>query len=217
MKRKRVKRNDLMVDVRRPIVERIKEHLRGLGLTKAEVNRLLEAYPEGQGLDNAYESYLEEILGPTKARRVIAAFGVTRACDEACQATAERFGSVNTPDAVVRLLRDAIGRKEQEYMVAILLDSRQRPIDLVGASVGSLSHVDVHPRELFREAVRRGTHSVIIAHNHPSGSARPSNADLEFTQRMIDAGKLMGIPVLDSIVVSRGDSTSMRAGGLMTF
>jgi DNA repair protein RadC len=82
-------------------------------------------------------------------------------------------------------------------------------------AVGSLAQVDVHPREVFRPLVRSGMHSVILVHNHPSGDVEPSDADLELTRRLSDVGRLVGIPVLDHLVVTRTDSISMATLGLL--
>lgn len=202
-------RNDLLLELRnRP---GLVDALRDLGLSQKTADRVADAFPDGRGLEDAGTPTLERLgATPAQARRVAAAFNVVRVCDESCRNESVRFRLMQ-PDDVVNLLRHAIGRHEQEYFAAILLDTRQRVVDVLGVAVGSLSQVDVHPRELFREAVRRGAHSVILAHNHPSGELDPSEADIEMTRRMIEVGKLIGIPVLDHVIVTREGSVSLAS------
>jgi DNA repair protein RadC len=104
---------------------------------------------------------------------------------------------------------------EQESFVVLFLDARQRVIDVREAAVGSLSSVDVHPREIFRDAIRMRAHSVIVAHNHPSGDPDPSDADIDLTHRLVDVGKMVGIPVLDHVIVGGDDAVSLSSMGLM--
>lgn len=95
------------------------------------------------------------------------------------------------------------------------LDARQRVRLVREVAQGSLAHVDVHPREVFRPLVRAGMHSAILVHNHPSQDADPSEADIDLTHRLVEVGRLVGIPVLDHLVVTRTRSVSVAALGLM--
>jgi DNA repair protein RadC len=140
---------------------------------------------------------------------------VVALCDETCNANLHKTSRIGDPDKVVRFLRQAIGRKQQEWFAVILLDARQRVIDILGVSIGTLASVDVHPREVFREAVRRAAHSILIAHNHPSGDAEPSDSDVHLTHRMSEVGKLVGIPVLDHLILTPTGSVSLAAMGLV--
>lgn len=100
---------------------------------------------------------------------------------------------------------------EQESFVVVALDSRQRVLYARVTALGSLAHVDVHPREVFRDAVRASAHSIVIGHNHPSGDPEPSAADRDLTRRMAAAGQLIGIPVLDHVIVTKLDHYSFAA------
>lgn len=117
--------------------------------------------------------------------------------------------------ALVAIRAACAERPEQESFVAVLLNARQKVLATRVVHVGTLSQVDVHPRELFRDAVRMAAHSLIMAHNHPSGDPRPSEGDISLTRRMVEAGEILGIPVLDHIVVTDHDACSLAALGLV--
>jgi DNA repair protein RadC len=205
--------NDLLVQFRdKPSLV---QSMVDLGIRKKTANAILDAFPEGRGLEDASLSALEHLgASPKEARQIRAAFSVVRVCDRSCEQRIEGH-TVNSPTALVRLLREVLGRRPQEFFAAVLLDARQRVIDVLGVAVGSLAQVDVHPRELFAEAVRRRAHTIILVHNHPSGDATPSEADVELTKRMVDVGALVGIPVLDHLIVTPTDATSLAQIGLL--
>ena len=96
-------------------------------------------------------------------------------------------------------LEDKIDR-EREHLYVMHLDTRQqiKLVELV--VVGIMTEAMVHPRETFRRAVIEGAASIIIAHNHPSGDVTPSDNDLTFTRRLLDAGEILGIPLLDHVI-----------------
>ena len=105
---------------------------------------------------------------------------------------------------------------EREVFYALALNVKNDLKRITEVSVGSLNASIVHPRELFREAVRISAASVVMVHNHPSGDPTPSGADIALTRRMIKAGDVLGIEVLDHIVIGGGDAfVSMREAGLM--
>jgi DNA repair protein RadC len=122
---------------------------------------------------------------------------------------------IRDPEDVAILARSRIDNMEQEHFCAIGLNARQQVILFRVVAVGSLSQVDVHPRELFRPMVRNGVHSVILVHNHPSNDVSPSDADIHLTKRMCEVGTIIGIPVLDHVIVSSGDYSSLAALGLV--
>jgi DNA repair protein RadC len=104
--------------------------------------------------------------------------------------------------------------EEREHFIVFYLNVRHR---LIGEpyilSIGSISGVEVHPREVFREAIVRGASAVIFAHNHPSGDVTPSRQDTELTSRLRQVGELCGISVLDHLVFSAGGWLSMSERG----
>lgn len=123
--------------------------------------------------------------------------------------------TLNRPATAADYMRAEIGGQPRECFVVLGLDSRQRPINLWTVGLGSIAQVDIHPRELFRPMMRAGVHSCILGHNHPSGEATASEADIELTNRMCEIGRLVGIPVLDHLIVTSGEHCSFAALGLM--
>jgi DNA repair protein RadC len=119
------------------------------------------------------------------------------------------------PEDVARYARATFGDADQETFVVLGLDARARVRLVRTVAIGSVAHVDVHPREVFRPLVRAGLHSAIAVHNHPSGEPDPSQADIELTRRLADVGRLLGIPLLDHLVVTRTRSVSLATLGLV--
>jgi DNA repair protein RadC len=103
----------------------------------------------------------------------------------------------------------------REHFVAFYLDARNRVLSRETVSVGTLSASIVHPREVFAPAIERRAASVILAHNHPSGDPEPSDDDLALTRRLVQAGVLLGIEILDHLVIGHGGYVSLKSRGLM--
>jgi len=119
------------------------------------------------------------------------------------------------PEDVARYARATFGDADQETFVILGLDARARVRLVRTVAIGSVAHVDVHPREVFRPLVRAGLHSAIAVHNHPSGEPDPSQADIELTRRLAEVGRLLGIPLLDHLVVTRTRSVSLATLGMV--
>lgn len=179
------------------------------GVNEKTAKRILESYPSGRGLANATTNNLMH-LGATEkqAKQIHYAFKLTTFCDESCQAMAD--SKISGEEDVVRFVRSMLGRREQESFGALIMDSKMKTIEVLIVSTGSVASVNVHPRDVFREAIRLNAHSIIMFHNHPSGSVAPSDADIDLTRRMIEVGNRVGIPVLDHVIVSQSSHTSMR-------
>jgi DNA repair protein RadC len=103
--------------------------------------------------------------------------------------------------------------KDREYFVAIFLNTKNVPMGVNLVSIGDLSRSTVHPRESFKAAILASAGSIVFAHNHPSGSLDPSDADIAITKRLKDAGDLLGIPVHDHIIVGNDGYYSFRDSG----
>jgi len=147
---------------------------------------------------------------------------------EACAAyVAVRNPSVRDPEAAYRLLRPlltaATGGDAQESFMVILLDTKNKPIGIPRECTrGLLDTSPVHPREVFREAVRDSAASVILGHNHPSGDPTPSKEDLDITRRLIEAAKILGIRIVDHVICGRPSPetpgyVSLREKNLVAF
>lgn len=104
--------------------------------------------------------------------------------------------------------------RKREHFVALALDSRSRIIKKKTISIGTVNASLIHPRELFRFAVKACASSLIVTHNHPSGDTEPSTDDLDVTKRLVEASKLMGIHVNDHIIIGQG-YLSFRERGLL--
>jgi DNA repair protein RadC len=127
-----------------------------------------------------------------------------------------RAGSVVTsPDTVRDYLRLALAGREQEVFVAVLLDAGHRVIGFEELFRGTLRQTAVYPREVVKAALRANAAAVILAHNHPSGVAEPSNTDELLTQQLQEALALVEVRVLDHFVIADGRATSFVERGLL--
>lgn len=124
--------------------------------------------------------------------------------------------SLTSSAGAAKLLSDLVSA-EQEHVVVLLLDGKHRVMSRELAALGSATSCAVHPRDVFRAAVRANATAVIVAHNHPSGDSTPSGADDVMTSRLVAAGDLLGIPVLDHLIIgascySYADNGRLRHG-----
>lgn len=121
---------------------------------------------------------------------------------------------ISSPADVEGLLRGRIANLDRENFVAVLLNTKNEVLEVPTVSVGTLSASLVHPREVFKPAIRASAASVILAHNHPSGKVEPSREDREVTRRLCDAAEIIGIEVLDHVIL--GDRFfSMKEHGML--
>lgn len=105
--------------------------------------------------------------------------------------------------------------QKKEHLKSLLLDTKNRVLAIRTVSIGDLSSSIVHPREVFKDAVVASAASVIVAHNHPSGDPTPSAEDVAVTKRLMQAGEIMGIDLLDHIVLGDGTFVSLKERGLI--
>jgi DNA repair protein RadC len=174
------------------------------GLTALDCSRmLLQEYSSLRNLTRATNDELCRTpgVGPVKACRIQAALEIGQRV--ACQK--REMGRVfqisqDVFDTYSVRLRDV----KQETFSVILLDSKNRYIREETVALGSLNQSIVHPREVFRPAIQGAAASVILLHNHPSGDPAPSDEDVRVTERLVEAGKLLGIRVLDHVIVGEG-------------
>lgn len=115
---------------------------------------------------------------------------------------------LNHPDDVARLAHEFVRAcdDDKEHFWVVLTNTRHHYLMHTEVSVGNQTASLVHPREVFGPAVREGAHSILLAHNHPSGDPTPSAEDRELTQRLKECGQLLGIEVLDHVIIGNGTS-----------
>lgn len=121
---------------------------------------------------------------------------------------------ISSPADVDGLLRGRIANQDRENFVVVLLNTKNEVIETPTVSIGTLSSSLVHPREVFKPAIRASAASVVLAHNHPSGRVEPSREDREVTSRLAQAAEIIGIEVLDHVIVGHG-YFSMKEHGML--
>lgn len=118
-----------------------------------------------------------------------------------------------SPEMARDFLQSQLAQEEREIFLVIFMDSQHHVIKHSKLFSGTLSHVEVHPREIVREAIKMNASAVILAHNHPSGCAEPSKADKLITERVVKCCQFMDIRVLDHLVIGRGEYVSFAERG----
>lgn len=151
-------------------------------------------------------------IGLAKATQIRAAFELGRRQD--LEPDVGRY-SISDPSRLVNAIRKGIQEKAKEHFKLVLLNTRNRIIGISTISVGTLNSSLVHPREVFRDALSHSASSIILVHNHPSDDPEPSDDDIAVTRRLADAGRLMGIEVIDHIIIIRHCYTSFKEKGLL--
>lgn len=184
---------------------------------KNVVNLALDVLREVENLYMFRHISLQELMkisgiGRIKGIEILAAIEFGRRISNASQV---KEGTVMSSSWVGNYLVKDMSNLTQENVVALYLNTKNEIIKKETIFIGSLNSAVAHPREIFKGAVRYSAARIIIAHNHPSGNTEPSEADLSFTRRMVDAGELMGIEVLDHFIIGEKDYLSLREHGLM--
>lgn len=153
-----------------------------------------------------------EGIGPIKAIELKAAIelGIRLASSRQI-----KKGSLISTKIAGTWMMEALKDEYQEQLLALFLNTKNEVILTKMIFKGGLNQSIAHPREIFREAVRCSAARLIIGHNHPSGNVTPSQADIDFTKRMVECGQLMGIELLDHIIVGNEQYLSLQEGGYM--
>lgn len=123
--------------------------------------------------------------------------------------------SVTSPSDVSNLLMEEMKFLDREHFRTVLLNTKNRIIDIEAVSVGSLSSSIVHPREVFKGPIKKSAAALILVHNHPSGDPTPSSEDVGVTKRLIESGKLLGIEILDHVIIGDNKYCSLKEKGLI--
>lgn len=173
----------------------------GSGNAQADVTKIARDVRKliaEKGSELTYEDLLKvKSLGPAKAANIMAGFELWRRQFEVTERPI-----IDSPEKAVAQLAD-IRDKKQEYFVCLTLDGANRLIAKRVITIGTLTASLVHPREVFADAITDRAASIIVAHNHPSGSLEPSDADMQVTQRLRDAATLLGVSMLDHFIITK--------------
>ena len=122
---------------------------------------------------------------------------------------------IHGPDDVVAFIGPKLRKEHREHFLVLLLNARHEVMAKETVSVGSLNASIVHPREVFKPAVLASAASIVLVHNHPSGDPEPSEEDLSITKRLVEAGELLGIGVLDHVIIAGRGVVSFRSRQLL--
>ncbi len=219
-----------------PLEERPREKMKAVGadkLSNAELLAILlrTGYKEetainlaetviekAEGLRYLPDYTLEELekikgMGPAKAVQLKAALELGRRITSTLRPDSL---SLTSPHDVASFLMEEMRYYKKEYFKIILLDTKNFIISLEEISVGSLNTSIVHPREIFHLPIKKSAAAIILVHNHPSGDPQPSREDLNVTNRLVEAGKILGILVLDHIIVGEEKYLSFKEMGFMS-
>lgn len=149
-------------------------------------------------------------------RGVVAACAGCTPCERCADVVAaDTRPEIASPDAAAEVLRPLLAGADRERCVVALLDTKHRLLDTAVVSIGSLDHTFMSPREVFRDALLANAAAIVLAHNHPSGDPEPSRDDEAVTRRLVRAGELVGVDVLDHLVVGGSRWVSLARRGLV--
>ncbi|RJP55836.1 MAG: JAB domain-containing protein [Anaerolineaceae bacterium] len=214
--------------------DRPRERLASLGapaLTNAELIAILlrvgvpgeNAVEVGQrllnkfgGLSGLHRAPLSELtgqhgIGEAKAAQIKAAIELGR---RLTLESPEERASINSPADAAALVQYEMSALEQEHLRVLLLDRRNRVLEIVEVYKGSVNSSQVRVGELFKDAVRANASAIIVVHNHPSGDPTPSPDDVAVTRAIVQAGKLLDVEILDHLVIGQGRWVSLKERGL---
>lgn len=177
-------------------------------------NRVLMHF---EGLKLLNEATIEELtairgIGKAKGVLILAALELGKRLN---QYRPHEKMTIRSPEDGANYVMEEMRQLKQEHFVALFLDTKNQVIHRQTIFIGSLNASIVHPREVFREAVRRSAASLICFHNHPSGDPSPSQEDILVTNRLKEAGKVMGIEVLDHIIIGDRRFISLKEKGYL--
>jgi len=180
---------------------------------QCSADEIAAAFPSLSALDAATFDDLANVVGQQNAGKLSAALELGRRIRIS---TVGARPVIQTAVDVYQLLGFEMARLDREHFRTVLLNTKNRVIRVYTVSIGGLSQAPVHPREVFKDAIRHGASAMIVVHNHPSGDATPSAEDNMITDQLASAGKLVGIPLLDHIIIGDGQYVSLREKGLLS-
>jgi DNA repair protein RadC len=151
-------------------------------------------------------------IGECKAAQIIAALELGKRIKRVGYYDKIR---VTSPDVVADIVMEDMKFLQKEHFNIVVLDTKNQIICIDNISIGTLNASIVHPRDVFKAAIKNNGNSVILVHNHPSGDVTPSSEDINITKRLIEGGNIIGIKVLDHLIIGNGSYLSMKEKNLM--
>jgi len=169
-------------------------------------NRIISKH----GMDKLSDLSLKELqeikgIGPAKAMQIKAIFEINKRVNSGV--ICERV--VNCSEDIAKYYIERMKGLKREHLIAVFLDSKNKIINDKVISIGTLNSSLVHPREVFKEAIKNSANAIILVHNHPSGDCGPSSEDIEITDRVREAGEMVGIKLLDHIIIGKKEWKSI--------
>lgn len=192
--------------------------LLGTGTRKESVmnlsNRVLMHF---EGLKLLSDATIEELtaikgIGPAKGVVILAAIEIGKRMN--VYKPDNRY-IVRSPEDGANYVMEEMRTLSQEHFVVLFLNTKNQVMHQQTIFIGSLNASIVHPREVFREAVKRSAASIICAHNHPSGDPTPSQEDIHVTRRLVESGKMIGIELLDHLIIGDRKFVSLKEKGYL--
>jgi DNA repair protein RadC len=170
-----------------------------------------------EGLQYVSTSTVQELsqikgIGNAKASQIKAAIELGRRLRNY---RAHNKIKINKPQDAVEILMEDMRYLKKEHLRVVFLNTKNIVMDVKDLSIGSLSSSVVHPREIYSEAIRKSSSSIIVCHNHPSGDPTPSQEDINITRRLFEVGKLIGIDLLDHLIIGDGNYVSLKEKGII--
>ncbi|NLW49474.1 MAG: DNA repair protein RadC [Candidatus Brocadiaceae bacterium] len=176
--------------------------------------RLMREFGTFRGLAACSPAELMRVhgIGPAKAAQIRAALAIAR------RYAGDRLPAgraIGGSESLFRYMREKMFGLDREHFCVLLLDTKNQILREETVSIGSLNESVVHPREVFKTAIRQSASAVVFVHNHPSGNPEPSMQDRRLTDRLCEAGRLVGIRVLDHMIIGRDTYFSFAEQGLL--
>jgi len=147
-------------------------------------------------------------VGKSRAATITTAFSLAK------RLSPKKENVIASPEDIIKLVSN-YKNKKREYLIGIYLDARKQLINKKVISIGTLDTNLIHPREVFKPAIQHNAAAVIVVHNHPSGDPKPSLEDRRVTKKLIKAGKLLGIKLIDHLIIANDNYFSFKTHNLI--
>lgn len=172
---------------------------------------------DSRGITFLADVTLEELtkvkgIGVCKAAQILAAIEIGKRLNK--RGPHDKI-KVTSPMVLAEIMMDEMRYLNKEHFKIAILDTKNQILGIENISVGTLNASIVHPRDVFKIAIKRNANSIILIHNHPSGDVTPSNEDISITNRLVDGGNLVGIKVLDHIIIGDNKYLSFKEKNLI--